>query len=556
MDIEREQIDFDVLFVGGGPANLAGAIRLMQLAIKRNMNLDVALIEKGADIGSHAISGAILNPVALKELFPDFLEKKCPIETTVREDEFYLLTRNRHYRIPFIPRYMHNKGFYIISLSKFSKWLGEIAQDLGVNIFPGFTGKEVLFAEDKKTISGIRTGDKGIGKDGKPKSNFEPGIDLLAKVTVFGEGARGSLMQEVSKKLGILKGKMPQVFETGIKEVVQLPENNYFSTSRSNDIHTMGYPLGLNTHGGGFIYEMNENKAAIGFLVGLGYQDPMLDPYDEFIKFKQHPFVTSIIKGGKVLEQGAKTVSTGGYFSIPELAVDGGVFVGGGASMQNTPGLKGIHVSMKSGMLAAEAIMEAFEKNNFKREALSVYQDLFKKSWLKKEIYEGRNFSQAAMKKGITKFVHLGAQYFTKGRGLVDTMPITEDHKALTPVKSGGEGIQASGAKTLDGTLYVDKLTGVYLSKTMHREDQASHIIIHDENLCVSECFNTYRNPCTRFCPGEVYEIEIDQETSQRRIKLNPSNCLHCKTCDIKDPYRNITWTCPEGGEGPGYTML
>ena len=557
MDIEREQIDFDVLFVGGGPANLAGAIRLMQLAGKRNINLDVALIEKGADIGSHAISGAILNPVALNELFPDFLEKKCPIETTVREDEFYLLTRNRHYRIPFIPRYMHNKGFYIISLSKFTKWLGEIAQDLGVNIFPGFAGKEVLFAEDQKTISGIRTGDKGIGKDGKPKSNFEPGIDLLAKVTVFGEGARGSLMQEVSRKLGILEGKMPQVFETGIKEVVQLPENNYFSTSRSNDIHIMGYPLGLNTHGGGFIYEMNGNKAAIGFLVGLGYHDPMLDPYDEFIKFKQHPFVASIIKGGKVLEQGAKTVSSGGYFSIPELNVDGGVFVGGGASMQNTQGLKGIHVSMKSGMLASEAIVKAFEKNDFKRETLGVYQDLFKKSWLKKEIYEGRNFSQAVMKKGITKFIHLGAQYFTKGRGLIDTMPITEDHKALTPVKSSGEGMhEASGAKTLDGALYVDKLTGVYLSKTMHREDQPSHIIIHDENLCVSECFNTYRSPCTRFCPGEVYEIEINQETSQRRIKLNPSNCLHCKTCDIKDPYQNITWTCPEGGEGPGYTTL
>ncbi|UCD33557.1 MAG: electron transfer flavoprotein-ubiquinone oxidoreductase [Desulfobacterales bacterium] len=557
MDIEREQIDFDVLFVGGGPANLAGAIRLMQLASKRNINLDVALIEKGADIGSHAISGAILNPVALKELLPDFLEKKCPVENTVREDGFFLLTRSRHYRIPFIPKYMHNKGFYIISLSKFTKWLGEIAEDLGVNIFPGFTGKEILFAEDQKTILGIRTGDKGLGKDGKPKSNFEPGIDLLAKITVFGEGARGSLMQDVAKKLGIFVDRMPQVFETGIKEVIQLPENNFFSTSTVNDIHTMGYPLGLNTHGGGFIYEMNDNKAAIGFLVGLGYEDAMLDPYDEFIKFKQHPFVASIITGGKVLEQGARTVSTGGYFSIPELAVDGGVFVGGGASIQNTPGLKGIHVSMKSGMLAAEAIVEAFEKKDFKQKTLRGYQALFENSWLKNEMYEGRNFSQAVMKKGIMKFIHLGAQYFTKGRGLIDNMPITEDHKALTPVTSGAEGTDtAPGTMALDGTLYVDKLTGVYLSKTLHREDQPSHIIVHDKNLCVNECFNTYRSPCTRFCPGEVYEIEIDPETSKRHIKLNPSNCLHCKTCDIKDPYENITWTCPEGGEGPGYTML
>ncbi len=557
MDIEREKIDFDVLFVGGGPASLAGAIRLMQLARKKNISLEVALIEKGADIGSHALSGAIMNPVALKELLPDFLERQCPIEATVRRDEFYFLTSNGHHRIPIIPRYMHNKGFYIISLSRFTKWLGGIAEDLGVNIFPGFAGKEVLYAEDQKTISGIRTGDKGLGKDGQPKSNFEPGIDLMAKVTVFGEGARGSLVQDVSKKLDIFDNKMPQIFEIGIKEVVQLPENNYFTSSKGNDIHTFGYPLGLNTPGGGFIYEIKDNQVAIGFLVGLCYQDPMLDLYDQFIKFKQHPFVAGIINDGKVLEQGARTVSTGGYFTIPQLAVDGGVFVGGCASMQNTPGLKGIHVSMKSGMLAAEGIMEAFEKNTFTRETLGIYKNMFEKSWLKEEIFEGRNFAQALSKKGLMKFIHLGAQYFTKGRGLQSKMPIQEDFRIIKPAKGSTEDVRpVPEKKTFDGVLYVDKLTGVYLSKTMHREDQPSHIVIHDENLCVNECFNTYQSPCTRFCPGEVYEIETDEKTSQRRLKLNPSNCLHCKTCDIKDPYRNITWTCPEGGEGPGYTML
>lgn len=557
MDIEREKIDFDVLFVGGGPASLAGAIRLMQLARKKNISLEVALIEKGADIGSHALSGAIMNPVALKELLPDFLERQCPIEATVRRDEFYFLTSNGHHRIPIIPRYMHNKGFYIISLSRFTKWLGGIAEDLGVNIFPGFAGKEVLYAEDQKTISGIRTGDKGLGKDGQPKSNFEPGIDLMAKVTVFGEGARGSLVQDVSKKLDIFDNKMPQIFEIGIKEVVQLPENNYFTSSKGNDIHTFGYPLGLNTPGGGFIYEIKDNQVAIGFLVGLCYQDPMLDLYDQFIKFKQHPFVAGIINDGKVLEQGARTVSTGGYFTIPQLAVDGGVFVGGCASMQNTPGLKGIHVSMKSGMLAAEGIMEAFEQNSFTRETLGSYKNMFEKSWLKEEIFEGRNFAQALSKKGLMKFIHLGAQYFTKGRGLQSKMPIQEDFRIIKPAKGSTEDVRpVPEKKTFDGVLYVDKLTGVYLSKTMHREDQPSHIVIHDENLCVNECFNTYQSPCTRFCPGEVYEIETDEKTSQRRLKLNPSNCLHCKTCDIKDPYRNITWTCPEGGEGPGYTML
>jgi electron-transferring-flavoprotein dehydrogenase len=557
MDIDREKIDFDVLFVGGGPANLAGAIQLMQLARKKNINLEAALIEKGADIGSHALSGAILNPVALKELLPDFLERQCPIEATVREDEFYFLTRKGYFHLPFIPRYMHNKGFYIISLAKFTKWLGGIAEDLGVNIFPGFAGKEVLYAEDQKTIIGVRTGDKGLGKDGRPKSNFEPGIDLLAKVTVFGEGAMGSLMQDVAEKLDIFDGKMPQVFENGIKEVIQLPENNYFTSGKGNDIHTLGYPLGLNTPGGGFIYELKNNKVSIGFLVGLCYQDSMFDLYDEFIKFKQHPFVAGIIKDGKVLEQGARTVSTGGYFTIPKLAVDGGVFVGGGASMQNTPGLKGIHVSMKSGMLAAEAIMEAFKKGAYTRETLGIYNDLFEKSWLKAEIFEGRNFAQALSKKGLIKFIHLGAQYITKGRGIRDKIPIEKDYKTLKPVKGRDESVHpVPEKKTLDGVLYVDKLTGVYLSKTMHREDQPSHIIIHDKNLCVNECFSTYRSPCTRFCPGDVYEIETDEKTSQRRLKLNPSNCLHCKTCDIKDPFRNITWTCPEGGEGPGYTML
>jgi electron-transferring-flavoprotein dehydrogenase len=557
MDTEREKIDFDVLFVGGGPASLAGAIRLMQLAKEKNMPLEVALIEKGAEIGSHALSGAVLNPIALKELLPDYLEKECPIESTVKGDGFYFLTQKKYYRIPLIPRFMHNKGFLIISISRFTRWLGNIAEDLGVNIFPGFAGKEVLYAKDQKTIIGVRAGDKGLDKDGRPKSNFEPGIDLMAKVTVFGEGARGSLTKNISQKLDLFLRKMPQVFESGIKEVIQLPENNNFTSSDANDIHTLGYPLGLDMPGGGFIYEMKDNKAAIGYIVGLGYENPMLDLYDEFIKFKQHPFVADVIKGGKVLEQGARTVSSGGFFTIPRLAVDGGVFVGGCAAMQNTPGLKGVHLSMKSGMLAAEAIIRALERSDFSRSTLETYDDLFHKSWANDEIYEARNFSQALSKKGPMKWIHIGAQYFTKGRGFVDNMPIQGDSKTLKPAKANREDVRpAPDKKTLDGVLYVDKLTGVYLSKTMHREDQPSHIIVHDTDLCVNECYNTYRSPCTRFCPGDVYEIEIDSKTSTRRLKLNPSNCLHCKTCDIKDPYDNITWTCPEGGEGPGYTML
>ena len=557
MTTEREKIDFDVLFVGGGPASLAGAVRLMQISEQKGLGLEVALIEKGADIGSHSVSGAILNPVALKELIPDCLEKGCPVETTVRGDEFRFLTRSRSFRLPLAPRQMHNKGHYVISLSKFTRWLAGIAEGLGVNIFPGFAGKEVLYADDQKTVIGVRTGDKGLDKDGSPKGNFEPGIDLMAKVTIFGEGARGNLMRDIAQKLDLFDGKMPQVFETGIKEVIQLPENNYFTTSKGNDIHTLGYPLGLNTPGGGFIYEMKDNKVTIGFLVGLGYQDPMLDLYEEFIKFKRHPFVADIIKEGKVIEQGARAVSTGGYYTIPRLAVGGGLFVGGSAAMQNTPGLKGIHVSMKSGMLAAEAAVHAIEKKDFSQETLDHYQMLFENSWLKEEIHEGRNFSQALSMKFPAKLIHLGAQYYTKGRGIIDRMPIEADYRTYVPVKGIQQKMQSDdGAKSYDGVLYVDKLTGVYLSKTMHREDQPSHIIVHDTDLCVNECFNTFRSPCTRFCPGNVYEIEEDETSSQRRLILNPSNCLHCKTCDIKDPYNNVTWTCPEGGEGPGYTML
>ncbi|MFV9645354.1 MAG: NAD(P)/FAD-dependent oxidoreductase, partial [Desulfobacterales bacterium] len=388
MDIKREQIDFDILFVGGGPASLAGAIRLMQLAKQKRINLEVAIIEKGAEIGSHALSGAVLNPVALKELIPDFFERGCPVETTVREDEFYFLSRNKYYRLPYTPRYMQNKGFYIISLSRFTRWLAAIAEELGINIFPGFAGRKVLYSLDNKSIIGIRTGDKGLDKEGKPKGNFEPGIDILAKVTVFGEGSKGSLMQNIAKKFDIFSGKMPQVFETGIKEIIQLPENNYFKTSKGNDIHTFGYPLGITTPGGGFIYEMEDNKASLGFLAGLSYQEPMLDLYEEFIKFKHHHLISQIIQNGRVIEQGARTVSSGGYYTIPRLAVNGGLFIGGSASMQNTPGLKGIHVSMKSGMLAAEAIIIACEKNSFTQEALGNYHELFEKSWLKEEIYE------------------------------------------------------------------------------------------------------------------------------------------------------------------------
>jgi electron-transferring-flavoprotein dehydrogenase len=551
MNSEHESMEVDVLFVGAGPACLSGAIRLMQLAEEKGLNLEVAVIEKGAEVGAHSLSGAILNPIALKELIADFLEKGCPVETTVRDDEIYFLSSEKAYRIPFIPSYLENQGYFVISLSRYCRWLAKIAEGLGVSILPGFSGKEVLYGADNKTIVGVRTGDKGVGKEGQPRSNYEPGVDILAKVTVFGEGARGSLMKEITARLGI-GGFMPDVYETGIREIIELPEENYFNASFGNSLHFMGYPLELHTPGGGFIYQMKDSHIAIGYLTALSYADTLLDPYDAFIRFKLHPFVSDIIQGGKVIEQGARTVSVGGYHAMPKLCVGGGLFIGAAASMHNAPALKGIHSSMTSGMLAADAVIHAVEKGDFSEDVLNRYNALFEKSRLREELMAGRNFSAAMSKKSPIKFFHLAAQYLNDGLGFRDRLPLVEDCKTLQPARPGAV-YQPIGAKSFDGVLVVDKLTGVYLSKTLHREDQPSHLVVHDPDICVTRCDEMYQSPCTRFCPGNVYEIREDEKTHRKELKLNPSNCLHCKTCDIKDPFRNITWTCPEGGDGPGY---
>jgi len=549
----HESIEFDVLFVGAGPANLAGAIRLMQLAAEKGQELEVAIIDKGAAIGSHAISGAVMNPAAIAELFPDYLQQGFPVEQTVRGDGFFFLTGQRSFKVPMVPRQMHNTGFPIVSLSRVCRWLGEKAEALGINIFPGFDGKEILLAGDGRTVTGVRTGDKGLDKAGKPKPNFEPGIDLLAKVTVLGEGARGSLMKSLAEKLPIRSGCLPEVFETGIKEVIQLPEDHYFTHSTFNDIHTLGFPLDLNTPGGGFVYEMAENRIALGFLVALGYENPSLDLYDTFMRFKGHPLIQTIIRGGKVVEQGARAVSTGGWFTMPQLAADGALFTGNAAAIHSTPAIKGIHLSMKSGMLAAETIVDALAAGKTDRQALESYSQRLATSWAGEELREGRNFAQALAKKGPIKWIHLAAQYVTKGKGLVDRLPSKDDATTLKRL-AGGLKATEKVETPKDDPAMVDKLTGVYLSGTLHREDQPSHIHIHDQRVCVEKCYPAYGSPCTRFCPGDVYEIEMRKDGSGiSGIKLNFTNCLHCKTCDVKDPFHNVTWTCPEGGEGPNY---
>ena len=552
----REEYPFDVLFVGGGPANLAGAIHLLQLSQQQNLSIEVGLIEKGDAVGSHSLSGATLDPVSLKELIPDYLEKGFPAETTECRDAFYYLTPGGQIPVPFTPGYMHNNGCCIISISKFTRWLAERAEQLGLNLFPGFAGTEVLYDDAETLIRGVGTGDKGIDKNGNQKSNFEPGMDLTARVTVFGEGSRGSLIREVQAKLGIFKDRMPQVFETAVKEVIEIPESSPFLSSDKTVIHTFGFPLGMDTKGGGFLYRMKDHRIALGLVVSLDYEDPMLEPYQAFLRFKKHPLIAGIIEGGKVVQQGAKTLPVGGYYTMPQLSVNGAMFVGDSASMLNAQRLKGIHTAMKSGMLASEAIVRALEKQDFSRDSLSSYDAAVKQSWIETEHYKARNFSQALSRKGWGKFLHIGTQYFTGGRGVTDPMPIAEDADTLK--KLSGEPSQQSetiAADSLDGKLYVDKLTGVYLSGTQHEEDQPCHLIVHDTDLCITRCHAEYRNPCTRFCPAQVYEI-VEEPPGERRLHLNPSNCLHCKTCEIKDPYKNITWTCPEGGGGPRYTIV
>lgn len=556
MDASREQMVFDFLFVGGGPANLAGAIHLMNLAKRKGMEPEVCLIEKGDAIGSHSISGAILDPVALKELIPDYIEKGCPVENAKCIDEFHFLTQKKNFKMPYTPSYMHNEGCFITSLSKLAAWLGEIAEEMGVNIFPGFPGVKMLYSDNYTRVKGVRTADRGIDKNGKQKANFEPGIDLIADVTVLGEGPKGSLIRDVNEKMGIFSGKMPQVFETGIKEVIQLPETSPFLQSETTVIHTFGYPLGLNKKGGSFLYKMKDGIISIGLVVGLDYSDPLFEPHEAFLQLKKHPFIADIIKDGEVLQMGAKTLSAGGYYTMPQLSVDGAVFVGDSASLLNIQRLKGIHTAMKSGMLAAEAIINAKEKNDFSKNALQLYDASLTNSWVENELYTARNFTQALSKKAFSMAINLGAQYISNGRGLKDPLTIEPDHVTLK--KTDNKQLKSLDEKVkekVDGKLYVDKLTGVYLSGTQHEEDQPCHLIINDFDVCVTKCYQNYRNPCTRFCPGEVYEIEKDEKSEPKRLKLNPSNCLHCKTCEIKDPYNNITWTCPEGG-GPNYSIV
>ncbi len=564
---ERDVMEVDVLFVGGGIAGLSGAYHLANLIRTHNKKVEqegngkkldevmIAVLEKAAFVGSHSISGAVMDPVAIKELMPDFIEQGAPLEGEVTKEQVCLLTEKGLIKSPIIPPPLNNHGSYVVSLSRLAEWLGEKTESAGIDIFPGFSGTEIIY--DNNRVIGVRTGDKGIDADGNKKANYEPGIDLHAKVTVFAEGSRGNLAKTLIRKFDLDQGKNPANYVVGVKEVWEIPEGRI---NAGDVIHTMGYPLKSDTYGGGFIYGMKNNMVSIGLMTGLDYKDPLLDPHAKFQKFKLHPYVTELLQGGKMVQYGAKTAPVGGYFSIPKSVLDGAILIGDSANLFISQKIKGIHVAMKSGMLAAETILNALLADDFSEDRLRDYETNLFDSYVGKDLYKARNFHQAFQKGLWSGMIKGGLQYIFGGRILKNRLPTEPDFSHMKTVKEvyGTDSPTDEMKDTVkyDGKLTFDKETDVYYSGTTHEEQQPPHLKIGDLSICYNRCREEYHNPCVTFCPANVYEIEVEEETGKPEMKLNFSNCLHCKTCDIKDPYENITWVPPEGGGGPKYTML
>jgi len=553
---ERDILDVDVLFVGAGPANLASAIALKQSIDLHNTKANppiepmIVVIEKAADIGGHQVSGAVINPGPLAEIIPDFLSKACPFEAPVTSEAVYKLSSKGQFKFPILPPQFKNHGNYVGSLSKFTAWLGQQALELGIEIFPGFTATEILY--DGSRVIGVRTGDKGIDAKGNHKPNFELGMDIKAKCTVFGEGVRGFLTKSLIPKLG-LEGRHPEVFETAVKEVWACKQN----IEPGMVIHTMGYPLDAKTVGGSFIYGMKDNHLVIGLVVGLDYRDPFMEPYQELQKLKEHPLIAKMIEGGKQVAYGAKAISAGGYYAMPQLTFDGGIIVGESGQLIDIAKLKGIHVGMRSGIEAAKVIADNLIANkDFSHESLKAYQTNFLNSQEGKDLHKARNFHQA-LSLGMPKaLVHIGAQILTGGRGFQDPMPCNHvDRESYQTVLQRHGSSQAPLPEDLKTKHALPKLTSIYNAGTLHEEDQVSHLKVHNTDICYSSCAETYRYPCNRFCPAGVYEM-LEEADKKLKLQVNFTNCVHCQTCDINCPEDNILWTPPEGGGGPNYRIL
>jgi electron-transferring-flavoprotein dehydrogenase len=544
--VERETMEYDVVIVGAGPSGLSAAIQLKQLAAEHEQDVTVCVIEKGSEVGAHILSGAVIEPRALDELIPDWKERGAPLNTPATEDRFLLLTREISYRLPTPPQ-MNNHGNYIISLGNLCRWLATQAEALGVEIYPGFAAAEVLY-NDEGAVVGVATGDMGIDREGHPTDQFTPGMELRARYTLFAEGCRGSLTKTLCERFNLREGVDPQTYGIGIKELWEVDPAKH---QAGKIVHTVGWPLDPSTYGGSFLYHMENNQVAVGFVIGLGYANPHLSPFDEFQRFKTHPDIRPTFEGGRRIAYGARAISAGGIQSLPKLTFPGGLLIGDTAGFLNMPKIKGTHTAMKSGIVAADAVFAAVTADR-KADEVTDYPEQLRRSWLWRELYEVRNI-KPSFSWGLWAAIGYSAldTYVFRGKA-----PWTFHHKPdHTKLKKASECAKIDYPKP-DGVISFDKLSSVFISSTNHEEDQPCHLTLKDPTVPIRINLALYDAPEQRYCPAGVYEIVRDGDGNNPRLQINAQNCVHCKTCDIKDPTQNINWVTPQGGGGPNYPNM